>query len=40
MYLYGQLRFANTLPVLIAAAVLLMAGTLTLVLAADRIRKR
>jgi spermidine/putrescine transport system permease protein len=39
VYLYGQLRFANTLPVLIAAAVLLMAGTLTLILVADRIRK-
>lgn len=40
VYLYGQLRFANTLPVLIAAAVLLMAGTVTLVLLADRIRRR
>ena len=40
VYLYGQLRFANTLPVLIAAAVLLMAGTLTLILVADRIRRR
>ena len=40
VYLYGQLRFANSLPVLIAAAVLLMAGTLTLILLADRIRRR
>jgi len=40
VYLYGQLRFSNTLPVLIAAAVLLMAGTLTLILAADRVRRR
>ena len=40
VYLYGQLRFANTLPVLIATAVLLMLGTLTLILVADRIRKR
>jgi len=40
VYLYGQLRFANQLPVLIAAAVLLMIGTLSLVLIADRIRKR
>ena len=40
VYLYGQLRFANSLPVLIAAATLLMAGTLTLILVADRIRKR
>jgi spermidine/putrescine transport system permease protein len=40
VYLYGQLRFANTLPVLIATAVLLMLGTLTLILVADRIRRR
>jgi spermidine/putrescine transport system permease protein len=40
VYLVGQLRFATTLPVLIATAVLLMVGTLTLILVADRIRKR
>jgi len=40
VYLYGQLRFANTLPVLVAAAVLLMVGTLFMVLLADRIRRR
>jgi spermidine/putrescine transport system permease protein len=40
VYLVGQLRFATTLPVLIATAVLLMIGTLTLILAADRIRRR
>lgn len=40
VYLIGQLRFATTLPVLIATAVLLMAGTLTLVFVADRIRRR
>lgn len=40
VYLYGQLRFATTLPVLIATAVLLMAGSLTLILAANRIRQR
>ena len=40
IFLYGQLRAANTLPVLIATAVLLMVGTLTLILVADRIRKR
>ena len=40
VYLYGQLRFANTLPVLIAGASLLMIGTLTLILVADRIRRR
>jgi spermidine/putrescine transport system permease protein len=40
VYLYGQLRFATTLPVLIAAAVLLMAASLTLILVANRIRQR
>jgi spermidine/putrescine transport system permease protein len=40
VYLYGQLRFATTLPVLIATAVLLMLGTLTLILVADRVRRR
>jgi spermidine/putrescine transport system permease protein len=40
VYLYGQLRFANTLPVLIATAVLMMVGTLTLILLAERIRRR
>jgi spermidine/putrescine transport system permease protein len=40
VYLFGQLRFANSLPVLIAGATLLMAGTLTLILVADRIRRR
>jgi spermidine/putrescine transport system permease protein len=40
VYLYGQLRFANTLPMLIAGAIVLMAGTLTLILLADRIRRR
>ena len=40
VYLIGQLRFAQSLPVLIAAAVLLMIGTLTLILVADRVRKR
>jgi hypothetical protein len=32
--------FATTLPVLIATAVLLMLGTLTLILVADRVRRR
>lgn len=40
VYLIGQLRFATTLPVLIATAVLLMVGTVTLILIADRVRKR
>ncbi len=39
VYLFSQLRFANRLPVMIALAVLLMIGTLTLVLVADRIRR-
>lgn len=40
VYLYGQLRFATTLPILVAAAVLLMAASLTLILIANRIRQR
>jgi spermidine/putrescine transport system permease protein len=40
VYLYGQLRFATTLPVLVAAVVLLMAASLALILVADRIRRR
>jgi spermidine/putrescine transport system permease protein len=40
VYLIGQLRFAQSLPVLISAAVLLMIGTLTLILVADRVRRR
>jgi len=40
VFLVGQLRFATTLPVLIATAVLLMVGTLTLILVADRVRRR
>lgn len=39
VYLYGQLRFANRLPILIALAVLMMIGTLILVLIAERIRR-
>jgi spermidine/putrescine transport system permease protein len=39
VYLYGQLRFATTLPVLIATAVLLMLSTLTLILVTERIRR-
>lgn len=40
VFLYGQLRFANSLPVLIATAVLMMIGTLALILVAERIRRR
>ena len=39
VYLFSQLRFANRLPVMIAMAVLMMIGTLTLVLVAERIRR-
>lgn len=40
VYLAGQIRFTATLPVLIAAAVMLMAASLFLVLAAERIQRR
>ena len=39
VYLYGQLRFANRLPIMIALAVLMMIGTVTLVLIAERVRR-
>jgi len=40
VYLFGQLRFQSTLPVLIAAAVMLMALTLTTVVVSEWIRRR
>ena len=40
VFIYGQLRFASRFPMLIALAVLVMAGTLTLAFLADRLRKR
>lgn len=40
VFLYGQLRFAQRLPVLIAMAVLLMIGTVTLTLVAFRLGRR
>jgi spermidine/putrescine transport system permease protein len=40
VFLYGQLRFAQRLPVLIAMAVLLMVGTVALTLLALRLRDR
>ena len=40
VYLFSQLRFANQLPIMIALAVLLMIGTLTLVFIAERFRRR
>jgi len=39
VYLFSQLRFANRLPIMIALAVLMMLGSLTLVLVADRLRR-
>jgi len=39
VYLFSQLRFASRLPIMIALGVLLMAGTLMLLFAADRIRR-
>ncbi|HEX6654673.1 MAG TPA: ABC transporter permease, partial [Candidatus Limnocylindria bacterium] len=38
VFLYGQLRFAGQVPVLVAMAVLLLAGTLVLTVVAQRIR--
>ena len=40
VYLFSQLRFANRLPIMIALAVIMMIGTLTLVYAAERLRRR
>ena len=37
VFIYGQLRFASRLPMLISLAVMVMAGTLTLALIADRL---
>jgi spermidine/putrescine transport system permease protein len=39
VYLFSQLRFANRLPIMIALAVLMMIGTLTLVYIAERVRR-
>ena len=40
VFIYGQLRFASRLPMLISLAVMVTAGTLTLVFIADRLRRR
>jgi spermidine/putrescine transport system permease protein len=40
VFLYGQLRFAQRLPVLIAMAVILMIGSIVLTLIANRLRER
>ena len=39
VFLYGQLRFAQRLPVLIAGAVLLMLGTVALTLIVTRLQR-
>ena len=39
VYLFSQLRFANRLPIMIALAVLMMIGTLSLVFIAERVRR-
>ncbi len=39
VYLFSQLRFTNRLPVMIAMAVLLMIGTLTLIFISEKIRQ-
>jgi spermidine/putrescine transport system permease protein len=40
VYMYGQLRFAQTLPVIISLAVLMLIGTLVLISIAEVIRRR
>jgi spermidine/putrescine transport system permease protein len=39
VYLFGQLRYANTLPVMVALAVLLMGATIAVILVAERVRR-
>ncbi len=40
VYIFGQLRFASRFPMLVALAVLVMVGSLTLAFLADRLRRR
>ena len=40
IFIYGQLRFASRLPMLIALAAMVMVGTLLLAFIADRLRRR
>ena len=40
VFIYGQLRFASRLPMLISLAAMVMAGTLTIVFLAERLRRR
>jgi len=39
VYLFGQLRFATRLPIMIALAMLLLLGTMALAVVADRLRR-
>jgi spermidine/putrescine transport system permease protein len=39
VYIYGQLRFASRLPMMIALAVMVAGGSLALALLADRVRR-
>ena len=40
VFIYGQLRFASRLPMLISLAAMVMVGTLTIVFIAERLRRR
>jgi spermidine/putrescine transport system permease protein len=40
VFIYGQLRFASRLPMLISLAAMVMAGTLSLAFVAERLRRR
>jgi spermidine/putrescine transport system permease protein len=40
VFLFGQLRFTTTLPIMIAMAVLLMAATIVMLLIAEAVRRR
>jgi spermidine/putrescine transport system permease protein len=40
VYIFGQLRFASRLPMLVALVMLVMLGTLTLAVVAERLRRR
>jgi spermidine/putrescine transport system permease protein len=40
VFIFGQLRFASRLPMLVALVMLIMLGTLTLAIAAERLRRR
>jgi spermidine/putrescine transport system permease protein len=40
VFIYGQLRFASRLPMLVALVMLVMLGSLAFALLAERIRRR